>query len=105
LSTRPGRVQVLTILVPFIRETRHMDVCPETGSGHDIVDLRIDRSEVSRARARGAIGASRGRAWRCLTCQQAAYVDARQGSPRAGYLAGSTGTGSGGVVWVPMSIL
>jgi len=37
--TRPcARVQVLTILVPFIRETRHLDVCPEYGSGHDIED-------------------------------------------------------------------
>jgi len=60
--TRPcARVQVLTILVPFIRETRHMDVSAEIGSGghRRIPDRRADR---------------------CLTCQQAAYVDARSGS-------------------------
>jgi len=50
-----------------------MDVCPETGSGQD-PDLDL---EVSDRQGRAIV---RQRASACLTCQQAAYVDASLGS-------------------------
>jgi len=88
LSTRLRRVQVLTILVPFIRETRHMDVCPETGSGQRYRCL--DREVVPSSK--GALSAvSRVGKPPTWTRTQAALG-----------LAGSPGTGTGqGMCQVP----
>jgi len=79
LSTRPGRVQVLTILVPFIRETRHMDVCPETGSGRD-PDLKIEVMDP-RYEDHAIVTWSQAAPEAVSRVRQAAYVDAPQGRP------------------------
>jgi len=82
--TRPcARVQVLTILVPFIRETRHLDVCPETGSGQ--------RSGPRSADRRGAIVRS---ARLDLSHVSASCLRGR-GQGQRTCLAGSSGTGTG----------
>jgi len=91
--TRPcARVQVLTILVPFIRETRHMDVCPETGSGRDPdhdPDRGIEHREVPSAYAAPS------------AVSRVSKLPTWTRAGAAVCLAGSPGTGTGSIVSGP----
>jgi len=96
LSTRLRRVQVLTILVPFIRETRHMDVYTETGSGQD--------PDLSRARERyrRIVPSSKGAP--SAVSRVSKLPTWTRGGAALG-LAGSSGTGNSKVVSGPYVLM